>query len=159
MKEIIIYIREGFVMKGIQKTYSMKESEIDKKWFVVDAENKILGRLATEIATVLRGKNKPEFTPNLDMGDNVIVINADKIALTGLKAEDKSYFRHSQYPGGKKFISIQKVMKETPEFVVTNAVKGMLPKTKLGKQIIQNLKVYSGTDHPHAAQKPEIISL
>ncbi len=146
-------------MKDIQKTYSMKASEIDKKWYVVDAENKVLGRLATEIATVLRGKNKPEFTPHLDMGDNVIVINAEKVVLSGNKLEDKSYFSHSQFPGGKKFVSIKKVMEENPEFVLTNAVKGMLPKNRLGKQIIKNLKVYAGTDHPHAAQKPEVINL
>jgi len=146
-------------MKDIQKTYSIKASEIEKKWYVVDAENKVLGRLATEIATVLRGKNKPEFTPHMDMGDNVIVINADKIVLTGMKAEDKTYFTHSQYPGGKKFISIKKKMEENPEFIITNAVKGMLPKNRLGKAIIKNLKVYAGAEHPHTAQKPESMSL
>jgi large subunit ribosomal protein L13 len=144
---------------NIQKTYSMKASEINKKWFVVDAEGKVLGRLATEIATILRGKNKPDYTPYLDMGDNVVVINAEKIALTGNKAEDKEYFRHSQYPGGIKFVNIKKIMKEKPEFVITNAVKGMLPKTKLGRKIIKNLKVYSGDTHPHTAQKPESINL
>jgi len=144
---------------NIQKTYAMKASEINKKWFVVDAEGKVLGRLATEISTILRGKNKPDYTPYLDMGDNVVVINADKIALTGSKAEDKEYFRHSQYPGGIKFVNIKKIMKEKPEFVITNAVKGMLPKTKLGRKIIKNLKVYSGDSHPHAAQKPESINL
>ncbi len=146
-------------MKDIQKTYSMKASEIEKKWYIVDAENKILGRLATEIATVLRGKNKPEFTPHMDMGDNIIVINAEKVVLSGNKFEDKNYFSHSQYPGGKKFMSIKKVMEEKPEFVITNAVKGMLPKNRLGKQIIKNLKVYAGAEHPHVAQKPEIINL
>jgi large subunit ribosomal protein L13 len=144
---------------NIQKTYAMKAPEINKKWYVVDAEGKVLGRLATEIATILRGKNKPEYTPYLDMGDNVVVINADKIALTGNKAEDKEYFRHSQYPGGIKFVNIKKIMKENPGFVITNAVKGMLPKTKLGRKIIKNLKVYSGETHPHAAQKPESINL
>lgn len=144
---------------NIQKTYAMKASEINKKWFVVDAEGKVLGRLATEIATILRGKNKPDYTPYLDMGDNVVVINAEKIALTGNKAEDKEYFRHSQYPGGIKFVNIKKIMKEKPEFVITNAVKGMLPKTKLGRKIIKNLKVYSGETHPHTAQKPESINL
>jgi large subunit ribosomal protein L13 len=144
---------------NIQKTYAMKASEINKKWYVVDAEGKVLGRLATEIATILRGKNKPDYTPYLDMGDNVVVINAEKIVLTGNKAEDKEYFRHSQYPGGIKFVNIKKYMKERPEFVVENAVKGMLPKTRLGRKIIKNLKVYSGGDHPHSAQKPEAINL
>jgi len=146
-------------MSDIQKTYSMKEAEIDKKWLLVDAEGKILGRLATEVAMILRGKHKATFTPNLDMGDNVIIINADKVVLSGMKAEDKDYFFHSQYPGGEKFVNIQKIMAEKPEFVITHAVKGMLPKNKLSRQIIQNLKVYVGTDHPHAAQKPEIITL
>ncbi len=144
---------------NIQKTYAMKASEINKKWYVVDAEGKVLGRLATEIATILRGKNKPDYTPYLDMGDNVVVINAEKIVLTGNKADDKEYFRHSQYPGGIKFVNIKKYMKERPEFVVENAVKGMLPKTRLGRKIIKNLKVYSGGDHPHSAQKPEAINL
>lgn len=143
----------------IQKTYAMKASEINKKWYVVDAEGKVLGRLATEIATILRGKNKPDYTPYLDMGDNVVVVNAEKIALTGNKAEDKEYFRHSQYPGGVRFVNIKKIMKEKPEFVIENAVKGMLPKTRLGRKIIKNLKVYSGTEHPHTAQKPESINL
>lgn len=144
---------------NIQKTYAMKASEINKKWYVVDAEGKVLGRLATEIATILRGKNKPDYTPYLDMGDNVVVINAEKIVLTGNKADDKEYFRHSQYPGGIKFVNIKKYMKERPEFVVENAVKGMLPKTRLGRKIIKNLKVYSGSNHPHSAQKPEAINL
>jgi len=146
-------------MNFIQKTFSIKESEIDKKWYVVNAEGKILGRLATEIATILRGKNKPQFTPHMDAGDHVIVINADKIVLTGSKAEDKDYFTHSQYPGGEKFISIKKIMQEKPEFVITNAVKGMLPKNKLGRKIIKNLKVYAGTNHPHTAQQPVEINL
>lgn len=146
-------------MKDIQKTYAMKQSEIEKKWFIVDAEGKVLGRLATVIADRLRGKNKPTYSPNLDMGDNIIVINAEKVVLTGTKADDKDYFSHSHYPGGIKFTNIKKYMSEQPEFVILHAVKGMLPKTKLGKQIIGNLKIYAGTDHPHAAQKPEIINL
>ncbi|HOO72372.1 MAG TPA: 50S ribosomal protein L13 [Spirochaetota bacterium] len=146
-------------MRGIQKTFSIKESEVSKKWYLIDAEGKVLGRLATQIALILRGKNKPEFTPSMDMGDNVIVINAEKIVLTGSKSLDKEYFRHSQYPGGKKFISITKIMAEEPEFVINNAVKGMLPKTKLSKSIIKNLKIYAGPEHPHAAQKPEKIEL
>jgi large subunit ribosomal protein L13 len=137
-----------------QKTYSMKASEIDKKWFVVDADGKVLGRLATEVATILRGKNKPTFTPYMDMGDNVIVINAEKIILTGTKSQDKEYFSHSQYPGGKKFTNIRKLMKSKPEFIIEHAVKGMLPKSRLGREIIKNLKVYAGNVHPHQAQKP-----
>lgn len=146
-------------MKEIQKTYAMKEAEIQKKWYLVDAEGKVLGRLATEIATILRGKNKPEYTPNLDMGDNIIVINAEKVVLTGSKGIDKDYFSHSQYPGGIKFTSITKLMKEKPEFVIEHAVKGMLPKTKMGKKVLGNLKIYAGNKHPHEAQKPEIINL
>jgi large subunit ribosomal protein L13 len=106
---------------------------------------------------ILRGKNKPSFTPHMDMGDNVIVINAEKIVLTGKKSEDKEYFKHTEYPGGKRFINIKKYIAEQPEFIITNAVKGMLPKTKLGKQILTNLKVYTGPEHPHAAQKPEVV--
>src|SRR5208337_1132461 len=146
-------------MKDIQKTYVMKQSEIEKKWYLVDAEGKVLGRLATEIATIRRGKHKPTFSPNLDMGDNIIVINAEKVVLTGSKENDKDYFSHSHYPGGEKFTNIKKVMKEKPEFVIMHAVKGMLPKSRLGKQIIGNLKIYAGSEHPHAAQKPEIINL
>jgi len=146
-------------MKNIQKTYAMKQSEIEKKWYLVDAEGKVLGRLATEIADRLRGKHKPTYSPNLDMGDNIIIINAEKVVLTGSKSDDKDYFSHSHYPGGEKFTNIKKVMKEKPEFVILHAVKGMLPKTRLAKQIIGNLKIYAGSSHPHAAQKPEIINL
>ncbi|HPS56666.1 MAG TPA: 50S ribosomal protein L13 [Spirochaetota bacterium] len=146
-------------MKDIQKTYAMKQSEIEKKWYLVDAEGKVLGRLATVIADRLRGKHKPTYSPNLDMGDNIIVINAEKVVLTGSKSDDKDYFSHSHYPGGVKFTNIKKYMSTKPEFVLLHAVKGMLPKSRLGKQIIGNLKIYSGTDHPHTAQKPEIINL
>jgi len=146
-------------MKEIQKTYSMKEAEIQKKWYLVDADGKVLGRLATEIATILRGKNKPEFTPHLDMGDNIIVINAEKVVLTGMKSQDKDYFKHTQYPGGERFINIKKIMKEKPEFVITHAVKGMLPKSRLAKKQLSNLKVYAGAKHPHDAQMPEIINI
>jgi len=137
----------------------MKASEIEKKWFIVDAEGKVLGRLATEIATILRGKNKPTFTPYMDMGDNVIIINAEKVKLTGNKSEDKEYFTHSQYPGGKKFTNITKIMKENPEHVVEHAVKGMLPKSRLGRKIFKNLKVYAGSKHPHAAQMPVALEI
>ena len=147
------------IMSDVQKTYSMKASEVDKKWFIIDAENKILGRMATEIAMILRGKNKPTFTPHMDMGDNVVVINAEKILLTGSKSEDKYYFTHSQYPGGKKFTNIKKIKEKKPELIVEKAVKGMLPKTRLGRKIFKNLKVYTGSEHPHGAQKPEKIEI
>lgn len=146
-------------MKQLQTTYSMKEAEIDKKWYLVDAEGKVLGRLATEIAMILRGKKKPTFTPHFDMGDNVVVINAEKVKLTGLKSQDKEYFTHSQYPGGEKFINIKKMMAKKPEYIIEHAVKGMLPKNRLGRKIMKNLKVYAGTEHPHEAQKPEKIEL
>lgn len=146
-------------MSVVQKTYSLKASEIDKKWLVINADGKVLGRLASEVAKILRGKHKPAFTPNLDMGDNVVIINAEKIVLTGTKSEDVKYFRHSQYPGGISFVSIKKMMKERPEYIVEHAVKCMLPKTRLGRKQFGNLKVYCGNDHPHSAQKPEIITL
>lgn len=146
-------------MKGIQKTYSMKASEINKKWFLIDADGKVLGRLASEVARILRGKNKPTFTPNLDMGDNVIVINAEKIVMTGTKGEDKEYFRHSQYPGGIKFVNIKKIKKERPEYVIEHAVKLMLPKSRMGRKIFGNLKVYTGSEHPHQSQKPEPLDI
>jgi large subunit ribosomal protein L13 len=146
-------------MNGIQKTYSMKEAEIAKKWVLINADGKILGRVATEIVNHLRGKNKPTFMPNIDMGDNVIVINAEKVVLTGNKAEDKDYFTHSKYPGGKKFTNIKKLMLEKPEYILEHAVKGMMPKTKLCKNLLGNLKIYKGAKHPHEAQKPETINL
>jgi large subunit ribosomal protein L13 len=146
-------------MKDIAKTFSIKESEISKKWYLIDADGKVLGRLASEIVLILRGKNKPEYTPSMDMGDYVVVINAEKVLLTGNKSQDKDYFTHSQFPGGKKFTSITKIMAEQPEFVINHAVKGMLPKTKMGKQMILNLKIYAGPEHPHGAQKPEKIEL
>jgi len=144
-------------MSNLQKTFSIKASEIEKKWRLIDAEGKILGRLASDIAMLLRGKTKPTFTPNMDMGDNVIVINAEKIVLTGKKSEDKDYFKHSKYPGGEKFVNIKKIMAENPEFIIMNAVKGMMPKNKLSREILKNLRIYAGPKHPHAAQKPEII--
>ena len=146
-------------MSEIQKTFSIKASQIEKKWYLIDAEGKVLGRLASEIAKILRGKNKPVFTPHMDMGDNIIVINADKVVLSGNKENEKSYFKHTQYPGGKKFINIKKYRKNKPEFIIEHAVKGMLPKNRLGRRIFKNLKVYSGSTHPHEAQKPEKITI
>ena len=141
------------------KTYLPKIANVEKKWYLVDADGAVLGRLAAQVAAILRGKHKPDFTPHMDMGDNVVVINADKVVLTGTKSLDKEYFKHTEYPGGKKFINITKMQENHPEFVIEHAVKGMLPKTKLGRKIIKNLKVYVGSEHPHAAQKPTALSV
>ena len=141
----------------VQKSFSIKKAEVDKKWILIDANGKVLGRLATEIATILRGKDNPKFTPSMDMGNNVIVINAEKVVLTGKKSLDKDYFSYSGYPGGIKFTNIKKIMSQKPEFVIEHAVKGMLPKSKLGRKQFGNLKVYVGAEHPHTAQKPEKV--
>lgn len=136
------------------RTYTPRASEITRAWFIVDADGQTLGRLATRIATVLRGKHKPTFTPHLDMGDHVIVINADKIVLTGSKAEQKMYHAHSGFPGGLRSVPFVTMLERKPTQVVEAAVKGMLPKNKLGRQMGTKLKVYAGSDHPHAAQQP-----
>ncbi len=133
--------------------------EADRKWYLVDATDQVLGRLATKIARIIRGKNKAIFTPNADTGDFVVVINADKIKVTGKRGLLKTYSHHSGYPGGLKTISFENQMAKKPEFVIENAVKGMLPKNRLGKKLIKKLKVYTGESHPHEAQKPETISL
>jgi large subunit ribosomal protein L13 len=146
-------------MKGIQSTFSPRASQIEKKWYLIDAEGKVLGRIATRISDILRGKHKPGYTPHLDTGDNIIVINAEKVKLTGRKSEDKEYFHHTKWVGNEKFTNIKKVLKEKPEFVIEHAVWGMMPKSKLGKQVIQNLKIYRGSEHPHAAQKPEKLEI
>lgn len=138
------------------KTYSATPSDTKKNWVIIDAEDQPLGRLSTRVASILRGKNKPEFTPHMDTGDNVIVINAEKAVLTGKKMTDKQYFRHTGYPGGEKFISAQEMMEKDPTSLVMTAVRGMLPKTKLGRKILKNLRVYAGPVHPHTAQQPEI---
>lgn len=138
------------------KTYSATPSTIDKKWIIIDAEDQPLGRLSTRVASILRGKNKPEFTPHIDTGDNVVVINAEKVRLTGNKITGKKYFRHTGYPGGEKFTSAQDMMDKDPTSLITIAVKGMLPKNKLGRKLLTNLRVYAGPVHPHTAQKPEI---
>ena len=136
------------------KTFSLNNSEVSRDWVVFDASGKILGRFATKIADKLRGKDKPTFTPHVDGGDFVVVINADKVKVTGNKAEQKKYYRHSLYPGGLKEKSYKEVLESTPERIIENAVKGMLPKNKLGKSIIKKLKVYSGSEHPHESQNP-----
>ncbi len=134
-------------------------NNIERKWYVVDATGKVLGRLASRVATILRGKHKPEYAPHLDVGDHVIVINAEKVVLTGKKLEQKEYRRFSGYPGGLKRIKYEKLMKEKPEFVVEKAIKGMLPHTKLGRKMAKKLRVYRGPEHPHQAQKPEPLEL
>jgi large subunit ribosomal protein L13 len=138
------------------KTYSAKPADIERRWMLVDAEGMNLGRLATQIATVLKGKHKPIFTPHMDTGDHVIVVNAKKVLLTGRKSEDKKYFRHTQYPGGAYWVTIREVMDQHPERVVMQAVRGMMPKTKLGRAMIKKLKVYSGPEHRHEAQQPVV---
>jgi large subunit ribosomal protein L13 len=141
------------------KTYSVKAGEIEREWFVVDATDQVLGRLATRIASVLRGKHKPTFSPHLDVGDYVVVVNAGSVRLTGRKAEQKEYFRHSGYMGGEKAIPFETMMKTHPERVIERAVKGMLPKNALGRQMALKLKVYAGAEHPHAAQRPQPLEL
>lgn len=135
-------------------TYMAKPNEVQRDWYVVDAAGQTLGRLASEIAKILRGKHKPTFTPHVDTGDFVIVVNAEKVELTGKKLDQKKYYRHSGYPGGLKETTYRKLMDKKPELVIEKAVKGMIPHNKLGRQIIKKLKVYAGPDHPHQAQQP-----
>jgi large subunit ribosomal protein L13 len=141
------------------KTYSMKQNEIAKDWLVVDAEDIPLGRVATHVATFLRGKHKPSFTPHLDMGDNVIVINASKVKLTGQKRDNKVYLSHTGYMGGQRVTTMKSLMEKRPEEVVMRAVKGMLPKTRLGRKQLTNLRVYGGAEHPHSAQQPAVVEI
>jgi len=146
-------------LKQERITRSIKTEEANHKWYLVDAKDQVLGRLAAKVARIIRGKNKAIFTPHTDTGDFVVVINADKVRLTGKRETLKTYVHHSMYPGGLKVRSFAEVMAKKPEFVIENAVKGMLPKTRLGRKLIKKLKVYSGETHPHSAQKPELISL
>ena len=141
------------------KSFMANPSNIERKWFVVDATDKTLGRLAAEVAKVLRGKHKPTFTPHMDTGDNVIIVNADKVVLTGKKLDQKIYYHHSGYAGGLKETKYRKLMAEKPEFAVRHAVVGMLPKGPLGRQMAKKLKVYAGAEHEQAAQKPEVLDL
>ena len=138
------------------KTYSLKKEDVTRSWFVLDASDKVLGRLATKIADRIRGKDKPSFTPHTDGGDYVIVVNAEKIKVTGSKSTDKKYYTHSLYPGGLKTRTFKDLNKKNPEKIIENAVKGMLPKNKLGKKIFKKLKVYKGAHHPHESQEPKI---
>ncbi len=141
------------------KSYMAKPSEIDRKWYVVDAEGKTLGRLSTQIAMILMGKHKPEYTSHIDTGDYVIVINAEKVALTGKKLDQEFHVRHTGYPGGQKKVSLRNVLNKHPERLVEHSVKGMLPKNRLGRQMYKKLKVYAGSEHAHQAQKPEVLEV
>ena len=141
------------------KTESIKSNEIVRDWYIVDAKDKTLGRLASSIAQILRGKNKVNFSPNLDMSDFIVVINAEKVILTGNKKNTKEYWRHTGYPGGQKTVSYKKMLDEKPDQIIRTAVKGMLPHNKLGRKLLNHLKVYSGTVHPHKAQSPKELSI
>ena len=141
----------------LNKTYSAKPLEVERKWYVIDAEGETLGRLAVRVANILRGKNKPEYTPNVDTGDFVIVINASKVKVTGKKETDKIYLHHTGYPGGLKSASFEELMKKDPRIVIEHAVRGMLQHNTLGAEQFNKLKVYVGSEHPHAAQKPVVL--
>jgi large subunit ribosomal protein L13 len=143
----------------MQKTYSAKPGEVDRRWYVVDAEGQTLGRLATQIADTLRGKQKPQYTPHVDTGDFVVVVNAEKIRVTGKKLDEKMYHRHSGYPGGLRSRTLREQLERRPTEVIRKAVKGMLPRNKLARQQITKLKVYAGPEHPHVAQAPEPFPL
>ena len=137
------------------KTYTARPADIERRWLIVDAEGRTLGRLATQVAHVLKGKHKPMFTPHMDTGDHVVVVNAAKLHLTGKKVETKQFFHHTMHPGGASFTALEELMQKHPEQVVVRAVRGMLPKTKLGRAMIKKLKVYAGAEHPHEAQQPQ----
>lgn len=145
-------------MKQEKITRFIRTEDADRKWYIVDARDQVLGRLAAQVARIIRGKHKPIFTPNMDTGDFVIVINADKIKMTGKRELQKTYFSHSGYPGGVRIRSFAEMMEKHPDRIIQKAVKGMLPKNRLGRQLIKKLKVYAGDAHPHAAQKPEQLS-
>lgn len=144
---------------GSVKTYSAKKEDIERQWFIVDATDQTLGRMATQIATILRGKHKPIFTPHIDTGDYVIVVNAEKIHVTGNRLDEKMYYRHSGYPGGLKTKSLREMLKDKPEYVISEAVRRMLPKNNLGRLMLKKLKVYEGPEHPHEAQQPVALEI
>ncbi len=141
------------------KTYMAKKGEVEQKWFVIDADGVVLGRLASRVASIVRGKNKPIFTPHVDTGDNVIILNADKIRLTGRKLDAKKYYRHSGYPGGIHETTARKLLEKKPEEVLRHAIWGMLPHNRLGRKLLKKVKIYAGESHPHAAQKPEVLDV
>jgi large subunit ribosomal protein L13 len=144
---------------NIHKTYVAKPNQVEQKWYVVDATDKTLGRLATQIASILRGKHKPQYTPHEDVGDYVIVVNAEKVKTTGRKLYQKMYYRHSGYPGGIRGVTLRRQLETHPERVIEHAVKGMLPRGPLGRQVFKKLKVYVGATHPHEAQRPQVMEL
>ena len=141
------------------ETTSIKQNEIVRDWYLVDADGQTLGRLVSKVAQLIRGKSKPHFTPHMDMGDFVIVINAEKVSVTGNKEEDKKYWHHTGFPGGQKESSLKRMRNDHPERIIANAVKGMLPHNRLGRKLNKHLKVYAGTEHPHAAQSPQTVEL
>ncbi len=141
------------------RTWTYRPGSVERDWYVIDAKDLVLGRLATRIASILRGKHRPQYTPHADCGDHVVVINAEKIRATGRKEQQKMYYRHSQYPGGLKSISLEKQREKHPERIIEAAVKGMLPKNALGRKIIKKMNIYAGDRHPHAAQQPKPMSL
>jgi len=143
----------------VKRTYVTKPEDIQRNWYVVDASGQTLGRLASEIAQVVRGKHKPVYSPSIDAGDYVIVVNAERVHVTGHKLDQKIYYRHSGYPGGLKEVPLRRMLEEHPTRVITHAVKGMLPKNRLGRKMLKKLKVYAGPDHPHQAQQPEPLEL
>ena len=141
------------------KTYNARPSETDRAWHLVDADNQVVGRLAAQVATILRGKHKPEYTPHVDTGDFVVIVNAEKVRFTGKKETDKTYFRHSGYPGGVTTRTVREVRERHPERILERAIQGMLPKNRLGRAMAKKLKVYAGPDHPHDAQSPQSLDL
>ena len=141
----------------MMKTFSIKQSEVEKNWILADAEGKILGRFASKIAQLLKGKHKPTYTPHMDMGDCVVIINAEKIKLSGSKEKDKTYFSHSGYPGSTSFVDVEHVRRSHPERILESAIKGMLPKNRLGRKMMTHLRIYAGSEHPHAAQNPTVL--
>jgi large subunit ribosomal protein L13 len=143
----------------MMKSYMARALEVERKWYVVDAEGQTLGRLATEVAGILRGKNKPQYTPHVDTGDFVVVVNAEKVVVTGRKAEQKVYRRHSGYPGGLKTTTYEQMLERRPTEILRRAVKGMMPKTRLARQQLRKLKIYAGSEHPHAAQNPQTLEV
>ena len=143
----------------MKKTYVTKQEELQRQWYVVDAAGQTLGRLAAQVASVLRGKHKPVYSPSVDAGDFVIVVNAEKVQVTGRKLDQKMYYRHSGYPGGLKEITLRNLLQQHPTRVIEHAVRGMLPKNRLGRQVFRHLKVYAGSEHPHEAQQPKVLEL
>jgi large subunit ribosomal protein L13 len=155
IRELAAFMQGGNLMK----TFMQKPDEVQRKWYVIDAEGKTLGRLASTVASILRGKHKPNFTPNVDCGDHVIIINAEKVVLTGKKAENKIHYTHSLYPGGLKETKYGQLLKTKPEYALSKTIWGMLPHNRLGRKMIKKLRVYRGNEHPHAAQQPEVLEI